>query len=186
MLGTARLLTFAFRALVLLLLISVLWVSVAGPYNRALVSVADPLLPAGISARASGSHIIFENAGFASPVSIDGFTLHYGLVLMSVVVLAAVGIGIVPRLGWLAALGAGAFLAHVVGVVLLARGLAWASGTTSPAGSGQVVFSLFTVLWGLLPAAVAGVWCLTYWMPKVSRVSGGAPRGRDASDATVP
>ena len=181
--GRARLLTFAVRALVVLLVLSTLWVGVAERYDEALIFLASPLFPAGASASALGSHIVFEGSGFSSPVSIDGLTLHYGLLLMVVLVLAAVGIGTVARLGWLLALGSGAFLIHVVGVALLARGLAWASGTAEPDDSGQLVFSLFAVFWGLVPAAVGGAWCLLYWIPRASERSVRAQRAEPEPSA---
>ena len=168
MLGTARLLTFAFRALVLLFPVSVLWISVAEHYNQTMVFLADPLLPAGVSARVVGAHVIFADRALASPVSVDGFTMHYGLTLMVVLVLASVGIGVLPRMGWLLALVAGAFAMHVVGVALLGQGLAWAASAAAPEGSWKLVFSLFAVFWGLLPAVIGGLWCLLYWAPRVS------------------
>ena len=167
MLGTARLLSFAFRALVLLLLIPMLWISVAERYNSALVALAGVLLPEELSLRALGSHILIDGPGLASPLSVDGLTLHYGLVLLAVLVLAAVGIGIVARVGWLIGMVAGAFALHVIGVALLARGLAWASAGPPSEGPGTLVFSLFAVFWGLLPAAVGAVWCFKYWLPRV-------------------
>ena len=176
MLGTARLLTFAFRALVLLFPVSVLWIGVAEQYNRAMVSLADPLLPAGVSATTVGAHVIFADSALAVPVSVDGFTMHYGLILMVVLVLASVGIGVASRMSWLLALVAGAFVMHVVGLALLGQGLAWAAGADSPEGSGRLVFSLFAVFWGLLPAVIGGLWCFLYWSP---RASGGVRARRD-------
>ena len=96
MLGTARPLTFLFRALVLLIAVSILWVNVAEQYNEVLVSLADRLLPKEISTKALGSS-----------VSIDGLALHYGLILLVVLVLASVGLGVVSRAKWLLILGAG-------------------------------------------------------------------------------
>ena len=55
MLGTASLLTFCFRALVLLLLIPMLWLGVAERYNEALVALAGTLLPSDLSLRHWGA-----------------------------------------------------------------------------------------------------------------------------------
>ena len=180
MLGPARLLTFAFRALVLLVGLSILWVSLAEPYNQALAWLAGGLLPADISARALGTHLLFEGPRFTNAVSVDGFTLHYGLILMAVLVLASVGVGFIPRIVWLLGLVAGTFAMHVVGVGLLGRGILWASGGASPDDSGQLVFSLFAVSWGLIPAVVGGLWCLMYWVPRVS--SRTATQDRESHD----
>ena len=168
MLGPTRLLTFALRAAVLILAISILWIGLAHRYNEALVSPANALLPGDISAKVAGTHLIFEGPGLVPAVSIDGLTLHFGLILTVVLVLAAVGLSIGPRLASLVGLGAVAYLINVLGVVLLARGLVWAAGTASPGESGRVVFSLFAVFWGLIPAVIGGLWCFTYWKPRVT------------------
>ncbi len=155
----------------LLLIVSLLWVGVAGRYNDALVSLASPLAPGDASVKAIGTHILIEAPGLATPVSIDGYTLHYGLILMAVLVMAAVGIGIMARVRWLVILVAGAFIVHVIGVALLGLGVAWAARPDSPEVSGRLVFSLFAVFWGLLPAVVGGFWCFLYWLPRVSKGS---------------
>ena len=173
-LGTARLLSFCFRALVLLLLIPLLWLTVAARYNRALVAVAAVLLPEELSLTAVDTRILIEHSGLGAPVSIEGFTLHYGLILLAVLILAAVGISAKARVGWLLGMGVGGFLLHVIGMTLLARGVAWASGNTSSGDPGTLVFSLFAIFWGLLPAIVGGAWGFLYWLPRASvRVEGG-------------
>ena len=168
MLGTARLLTFAFRALVLLLTISILWLTVASSYNDALVYLAGPFISDDTSVKAIGVNLHFSDPGL-SPVAIDGLTLHFGFILLMVLVLAAVGIDFIPRITWLVILATGAFLVHVIGVALLAKGLVWAASPTSPDNSGQLVLSMFAVFWGLIPPAVGGIWCFLYWLPKVRR-----------------
>ena len=168
MLGTARLLTFSFRALVLLLLVPIVWLTVAERYNDMLVALSRGLLPGNLSLDSAGGHILIQYSSAAPPISIDGFTLHYGLVLLTVLVLAAVGLGVIERLGWLLAMGVGVFVLHVVGVGLLARGVAWAAGSNSPESSSTVVFSIFAVLWGLLPAIIGGAWAFAYWLPRAS------------------
>ena len=77
---------------------------------------------------------------------------------------------------------AGAFLVHVPGVILLARGLAWAVGGASPESSERLVFSLFAVFWGLLPAIVGGAWCFIYWVPRVSGDLAVVHASREAPD----
>ena len=78
-------------------------------------------------------------------MSLDGFTLHYGLILLTVLVLAAVGVEVLPRIAWLAGLLATTFALHIVGVTLLARGIAWASQGGGAADSGTFVYSSFAV-----------------------------------------
>ena len=186
MLGTPRLLTFALRAIVLVVLISILWISVARPYDEALVFLAQTLVPDSVSMKALGSHIIIDDSRLSFPLSIDGLTLHFGLIFMAALVLAAVGIGVAPRLGWLAAMGAGAFLLHVIGVALIARGVTWASAADSPDESRRLVLSAFAVFWGLIPALIGGLWCFVYWMPRVSSASQKGQQSRPPPDASAP
>ena len=184
MLGTGRLLSFSFRALVLLILLPLLWLTVADRYNDALVVSAQILLPSDISLDTLGSKIIVDQSGINSSVSIEGYTLHYGLILLAVLVLAAVGIGIVPRIGWLLGLGIVTYLLHVVGVALLARGIAWASGSGSGEGAGTLVFSLFAIFWGLLPPIIGGAWAFLYRLPRTSERGAQSPLSRDSTDTT--
>lgn len=166
MLGTGRLLTFALRALALVVVVPILWLTVATRYNSVLASASEALLPGSYSVGVAGSHILFEHDDLAVPVSIDGYTLHYGLILVTILVLAAVGIGLVPRLVSLVAMGAGVLVLHVVGVTLLAVGVAWAAN-----GDDTLVFSVFAVFWGLLPAALGGAWSVMYWIPRATSAS---------------
>ena len=78
-------------------------------------------------AKVAGTRLIFEVPNLAPAVLMDGLTLHFGLILTVVLVLAAVGISARARVGWLLAMGAGAFALHIVEVALPARGVAWAS-----------------------------------------------------------
>lgn len=185
MLGTSRLLAFALRALVLLLLVSMLWISVAKRYNEGIISLARPLLPDDVSIRVLGSHILVENQALVPSLSIDALTLHSGLVLMVVLVLAAVGVGVRSRLAWLLAMVCGAFLLHIVGVALLSRGVVWAASASAPSEAGRLVFSLFAVFWGLLPAVMAGLWCFLYWIPRLRGRSPTPQGGRDAFRETL-
>ena len=72
--------------------------------------------------------------------------------------LCATDLKIVPRLGWLLAMAAAAFVLHVLGVALLARGGGWASESGSPEDSGRLGFSLFAGVGGLRPPAGGGGW----------------------------
>ena len=169
MLGTGRLLTFSFRALVLLILVPLAWLTVAARYNEALVAPVRGLVPAEMSVAATGRHIMIQTPAMRTPVSIDGFTLHYGLILLTVLVLAAVGIRAQARIAWLVGLGLGTYLLHVAGVTLLARGISWSVVGSSAESSSTLVYSLFAVFWGLLPPIVGGAWALWYWLPRMAR-----------------
>ena len=180
MLGTSRLLTFLFRALVLLLVISVLWVNVSQQYSEALVTVARPLLPADLTVRVLGAHLIYDHPSLGEPVSIRAYALQYGIVLMAVLVLAAVGIGFLSRAGWLLATALVFFVLHVTGAAVLARGILWAAGHPESETPARLVLALFAVFWGLVPAVFGGAWCLKYWLPRLTKT---AP---SLSDSAVP
>lgn len=168
MLRSARLLTFALRAAVLILLISIVWIGLAHRYNEALLLLANAFLPDRILAKVAGTRLIFEVPNLAPAVLMDGLTLHFGLILIVVLVLAAVGLRVGPRMAWLLGLGVVAYLTNVLGVVLLARGLVWASGSASPVESRKIIFSLFAVFWGLTPVIIRGLWCFLCWTSGVS------------------
>jgi hypothetical protein len=157
------------RVLILLILIPIVWLLVAEQYNDLVVAVSGVLVPGDLELRALSNYIQIDHAQWVRPVSIDGFTLHYGMILLTVLVLAAVGIDTMARIGWLAGFIAGVFLLHVVGVALLAHGIVWTTTSTDPEASGETVFSLFAIFWGLLPALIGGAWAIMYWIPKASQ-----------------
>ena len=172
MLGTPDLLTFAFRAAVLLLLAPLAWLAVAAHYNRLLVELAGRLA-ADVELDVAGRYILVIVDGRAAPLTIDGFILHSGLVLLAVLVLAAVRVGPVARMGWLCGLGVGCAGLHVLGLAALAEGIAWSASGGPSEGT---VLMLFAVLSGLLPAAAGCAWCLLYWLPGATRTGGPGDR----------
>ncbi len=165
MLGTPRILTFAFRAAVLLLLVPLAWIAVAERYNELLVTLSQRLV-FDASLNVVGRHILVTVDGQPDSLSLDGFTLHYGLLLLIVLVLAAVGIGAGARIRWLAGLSASAIVLHVIGLAALTQGIAWTASDGTP---GTFVFRSFAVFWGLVPAAIGGAWCFLYWLPRASQ-----------------
>lgn len=166
MLGTSRLLSFAFRALITLLIVTLLWINIAKNYNQALTALASPFLPTGTTVQELDNRITFGHPRFADDVIIDGLTFHFGLVLLSVLVIAASDIQILPRLYWLAGFGLATFVVHVIGIILLAAGLVWSTSATSPTYSTRLVMSVFAIFWGLIPPLAGGIWCFVYWLPK--------------------
>ncbi len=147
-----------------------LWLTVASRYNHAFVTVADALPPAEPTIKALGNHILISHWRLAEPVSVDGFTLQFGLVLLTVLVLAAVNVPTIPRLAWLAGMWCGMFIMHVVGIAALAGGVGWSLNSTGE-GPGEIVFKLFAVFWGLVPAIIGGLWSFLYWIPRAGKSS---------------
>ncbi len=168
MLLSGKLLSFAFRALVLVMLIPLLWLTVAERYNTALVAVAKNLVGDAPSLSVLGTRIMIEYSPAALPFSLDSLTLHSGLILLSVLVLASVGVDILPRIGWLFTFIAGAYILHVAGLALLTRGIVWSSGGADVEESTRLVLKLFAIFWGLIPALAGGAWAFGYWLPRMN------------------
>ena len=101
MLLGGKLLSFAFRALILVMLIPLVLLTVAERYNTALVAVAKNLVGDTPSLSVLGTRIMIEYSPATLPFSLGSLTLHSGLVLLSVFALASVGVDILPRIGWL-------------------------------------------------------------------------------------
>ena len=158
--GQARLAVFAVRALVALLLLSVLSVSVAGTYTGAVAAVSDRLTFGAASVGTLESHLLVETPDAPVGLTVNGLTLQFGLVLLGALVLAAVGMGAASRAGWLIALGAAMFVLHTLGVA--AVGAVLAAGDEDPASGAatRVGLSLYAAVWALTPAVLGGVWCL--------------------------
>jgi hypothetical protein len=163
-----KLLSFAFRALILIILIPLLWLTVAERYNTALVAVAKNLVGDTPSLSVLGTRIMIEYSPTALPFSLDSLTLHSGLVLLSVLVLASVGEDILSRIRWLIAFITGAYILHVVGIALLTRGIVWSSGAADVEESTRLVLKLFAIFWGLIPALAGGAWAFGYWLPRMN------------------
>lgn len=169
MLNTSRLLTFAIRGLVVLLILSGLWLLVMPAYNRLLASVASAFVPDGHSVKAFGSQFLLQWPGGASPITVDALTLEWGLILLSVLVLSAVGIGLGQRLRWLTIFLALSLLTQFSGLVFMGYAMGWASGTDASEFTVKLTFGTFAVLTGLLPAIVGGAWCFAVWLPEANR-----------------
>ena len=183
MLLGGKLLSFAFRALILVMLIPLVLLTVAERYNTALVAVAKNLVGDTPSLSVLGTRIMIEYSPAALPFSLGSLTLHSGLVLLSVFVLASVGVDILPRIGWLVAFIAVAYILHVAGLALLTRGIVWSSSGTDVEESTRLVLKLFAIFWGLIPALTGGAWTFGYWLP---RMTAPPPLETDSSSPTTP
>ena len=180
---SGKLLSFAFRALVLVMLVPLLWLTVAEQYNTALVALAKYIDGDTASLSVLGTRILIEYSPTALPFSLDSLTLHSGLVLLSVLVLASVGVGVLPRIGWLIAFAAGGYILHVAGLALLSRGFVWASSGGDVESSTRLVLKLFAIFWGLLPALAGGAWAFGYWLPRLNAPPPGETEPLQAADS---
>lgn len=162
----SRLPVFGLRALALLLAVAMLWPLAAGPYNAALAAAAGLLAPQDVTVDAAGPLLRLEYG--AAALQIKAMALHSGAVLAGVVVLSAAGVGLRARLMWLAGLMAVVLATHVLGMTLLAYGMAWKAGGATDESRAGLLLGAFASLWGLLPAVIAGAWCYAYWLPRAS------------------
>ncbi len=182
--GTPKLLAFACRAIALILLISILWPGIVSLYNDALVLLARPLTPDGVTLLVSGSHILFSDPRAGSFLSLDALTLHFGLILMTALILAVVGMGFAERARWLAAMAAATFAGHVVCVVAIAMAFTWAARADPTGDFLRLAVSAFAVFWGLIPALIGGLWCYLQWDTSVSATPGRLREGSRSRHGT--
>ena len=102
----------------ILILISILWLTVAEHYNKALAFISEPFVPDGRSIQVTDTHIFFEDSTTAGTAprklfSIDALTLHHGLILMCSVILAANGIRFFDKTKSIVLLSLLSFCIHV-------------------------------------------------------------------------
>ena len=162
MLGERRILLFGLRSLVALLTVAMLWFSVVEHYNSLLVTLGQHFVPDGITVRTIGQTILFDSESSPVPATLDGLTLHYGLVLNLVLAFSVVGISVRSRVISVLVLTIVSVMLNVIGIALIAL----AAGSTIDA---DLIFGSFAVAWGLFPALLGGAWCLLYWVPKATR-----------------
>ena len=113
------------RATALVFAASVVWMPFASHYNRVLIKLASPLINSDTTIGTGGSSFIFETPSLGAPLSIDGLTMHWGFVLLTALVAAAVGLSLRMRIRWMAAIVGLMITAHIIGLTSLSYGLAW-------------------------------------------------------------
>ena len=160
MLAQASLAVFAARALLALLLLSILSVSVAGTYTGVVAAVSDRLTFGEVSVSTLGPHLLFERSDTSVELTVNGLTLQFGLVLLGALALATVGLDAAPRAGWLIALGASMFVLHTLGVAAVGAILAVGDGGSASGATTRIGLSLYAAVWALVPAVLGGIWCL--------------------------
>ena len=159
-----RLLVFALRATALVFVVSVAWMPFAGHYNRVLIKLVSPFIGSDTTVGTAGSSFIFETPSLGAPLSIDGLTLHWGFILLTALVTAAVGLDLATRIRWLAAMVGLMALSHILGITSLSYGLARLNWAASPEHAVDLTVSLFAGFWSMFPFVVGGVWASRYWL----------------------
>ena len=157
----------AVRALALVVIAASLWPFLADAYDGLVVTVAGGFLPGEIAVRAGEGRIYLDflsgNGGVG--LSIQGFVLHFGLILVMALVVSTPGLGLARMATWLVG-AAGLFVAaHILGVSLFVWGLWLATyGGQSVVTVGGTM-AAFAIFWASLPAVVGGAWCYWFWLP---------------------
>ena len=170
----------------MLIAVSLVWVALAELYNDFLVDVSAPISPKGTETRVFGSDRVFLQTGLSSPVTVPGLTLHWGLVLNITLVLSVSGITLLARSASLLGLGAVVIFTHVLAVGLLPHGYIWVADPGSPTWAATLVDGLYAVYWGLVPAMIAGVWALRFWLRRARETQKSRPthEGRTGTSNT--
>jgi len=157
----------AVRTLALVVIAASLWPFVADAYDGLVVRLAGNFTPPEAAVRAADGRIYLDSLGGAggTGLSIHGFVLHFGLILVLALVASTPGLGLARTAAWLAGVAGLVFATHIAGLALLIRGLEAAfQEEESEAAVGRIM-TTFAIFWALLPAVVGGAWCYRYWLP---------------------
>ena len=170
----------AVRTLAVVVIAASLWPFAADRYDALVVRLAGGFLPADIVARAGEGRIYldFMSGEKGAGLGIQGYVLHFGLILVAALVVTTPRLSLVRAVGWMAGV-LGMFVAiHVAGLALFVWGLHAATQEASGITIGQVM-TAFAVFWTLLPAVVGGAWCYWRWLPALrnSGSKGNLPPG---------
>ncbi len=168
----------AARTLAVVVIAASLWPFVADAYDGMVVRLAGGFLPSDIVARAGEGRIYLDFLGGekGAGLGVQGYVLHFGLILTAALVVTTPGLGLVRAVAWMAAV-LGLFLAmHVAGLALFVWGIHVATQEDGGVAFGQVM-TAFAVFWALLPAVIGGAWCYWRWLPALRRTGrkGGVP-----------
>ena len=167
----------AVRALAVVVIAASLWPYVADAYDGVVVGMAGVFSPGELALRAADGRIYMDFLGGTKEtgLSIHGFVLHFGLILVMALVASTPALGLVKTVAWLVGTAGLFLLTHIVGLSLLVWGLRSAfQGEEGVVTVGQTM-TAFAIFWALLPAVVGGAWCYRYWLPALRRSAGKSP-----------
>ena len=158
-------LLFAFRSIVLLVLLGIMCLVMLEQFNLLLIKAAKPFIPVEISLRTFGTYIEISSTGPGEkpPMYVDSLTIYSGTILMITVALSAVGLGFGERLISLVILTTLGLVIQVVGIVLLSEGIEAVTDNNYSGFSESRPFNAFSIGWSLLPAIISAMWCYLFW-----------------------
>ena len=177
----AELLTKVFWATAVLLLLAIAWLGVARDYNHVVAGLASALAGDGVSISAAGAHLLIGGTAGGGPISVSGFTMQWGVLLLASVIAVTSTLAFRARAVWLISTVGVAYLMQAATTALLGLVLAWAAQAGPPL-LGRLGMGAFAVFWGIGPIVLAGIWCLALWKPaglvKVSAANTNKTTGR--------
>lgn len=164
------LLNLALTALVLIVLAG-LWVFIAPKYNEVLTTLAQRLAPPSSSVQARGNELVlvYDHPTLSRPASarVNGLTLHGGLLLMLAIVLGTPHMPVIRRVLWSSAFITLFLAFHALTLIFLTWALKWgAEGSRLNLTS---ITPFIPLVYVVVPAMAAGVWCLRYWLPRTPK-----------------
>ena len=156
---------FAFRSIVLLVLLGILCLVMVEQFNLFLIKAANPFIPVRITLRTFGTYIEISSAGpsATSPLYVNSLTIYSGTILMITVALSAVGLRLSERLISLGVLTTLGLVIQVIGIVLISEGIEADSDISYSGFSESRQFNVFSVGWSLVPAIISAAWCYLFW-----------------------
>ncbi len=117
-----RILPFIGRAIVFLIVFSVVWYFIAPAYNSLLAAVAERLIPSQAILTVQHTTIYIHPIVDAEPVGgIYASALHYGLLLVVALISATPGLKLVQRLKFFGIAVISLYIIHVITIVSFAR-----------------------------------------------------------------
>lgn len=170
----------AFLAMAILLIASLIWLGIAREYNGIVAGLASPLAVDGVSIRALGSGFLIDAAPGGGPVAVSGFTMQWGVLLLTSIIGATSAMSIRRRLAWLFALAVAAFVLHGTTLAVLASSLNIGMPFLS-----RFALGAFVAFWGVGPIVLAGVWCLVFWKNGGRAIIWRRKRNKDFRRATI-
>jgi hypothetical protein len=151
----------------LVALIAWAWSYLAPLYNQLLVTLAGPLTPASVVLEATADHEI--TIRYTPPtllgdpwISISTLILQGGPLLLSAMVLVTPRLALARRGLGLAAMGSAFLCLHILVVSFQAWTLRWS--VDGRAVNLDTTLALEPLFYFVVPALVAGAWCLRFWL----------------------
>jgi len=155
---------FFLKTIILLIVLGICWYFIAPVYDRVLTAVSGLLINGQAVLKANDSIYFYKPNGLLAG-GVYALSLHYGLVLVIVLIAATPGMKLVRRLQATGIAVAGIFLLNVISIVLFAQR---ALSGAADAGTGSPVIVLFAVLGSdLFPVVIwAGLSYRYFLVPK--------------------